>query len=209
MTTATSLKPKPSLLQRVRERFRREHDLSKPTSPQALSLTLALRRLWADHVIWTREYVVAAIADAPDAGAVAGRLLKNQEDIGNAVVPFYGEAAGSRLTELLKEHVMIAVDLIAAAKTGDQAKFARADSAWDRNAANIASFLAGANPNWPEKDVADLLGQHLALTKNEAVARLKSNWEDDIQAFDEIFTEILTVADVLAAGIVKQFPDKF
>jgi hypothetical protein len=207
--TTTALKPKPSLLKRVRDRFRRDYDLSKPTSPQALSLQLALRRLWADHVIWTREYVVAAIADAPDAGAVAGRLLKNQEDIGNAVVPFYGEAAGSRLTELLKEHVMIAVDLIAAAKTGEQAKFANADAAWDRNAANIASFLAAANPNWPEKDVADLLGQHLALTKNEAVARLKGNWEDDIQAFDEIFTEILTVADVLAAGIVKQFPDRF
>jgi len=208
--TTTSLKPKsPSLLQRVLDHFRRDHDLSKPTSPEALSLTLALRRLWADHVIWTREYVVAAIADAPDAGAVAGRLLKNQEDIGNAVVPFYGEAAGSRLTELLKEHVMIAVDLIAAAKSGEQAKFAKADAAWDRNAANIASFLAGANPNWPEKDVADLLGQHLTLTKNEAVARLEGNWENDIEAFDQIFTEILTVADVLAAGIVKQFPDRF
>jgi hypothetical protein len=207
--TTTTLNPKPSLLKRVRDRFRRDYDLSKPTSPQALSLQLALRRLWADHVIWTREYVVAAIAYAPDAGTVAGRLLKNQEDIGNAVVPFYGEEAGRRLTELLKEHVMIAVDLIAAAKSGEQAKFEKADAAWDRNAANIASFLAGANPNWPEKDVADLLGQHLALTKNEAVARLKGNWEDDIQAFDEIFTEILTVADVLAAGIVKQFPDRF
>jgi hypothetical protein len=125
------------------------------------------------------------------------------------VVPFYGEAAGSRLTELLKEHVMIAVDLIAAAKSGEQVKFAKADEAWDRNAANIASFLASANPNWPEKDVADLLGQHLTLTKNEAVARLKGNWEDDIEAFDQIFTEILTVADVLAAGIIKQFPKKF
>jgi hypothetical protein len=199
----------PSLLQRVRDRFRRDYDQSKPTSPKALSLTLALRRLWADHVIWTREYVVAAIADAPDAGTVAGRLLKNQEDIGNAVVPFYGEAAGRKLTELLKEHVMIAVDLVGAAKSGDQAKFAQADSAWDRNAASIASFLASANPNWPEKDVADLLSQHLALTKNEAVARLKGHWEDDVEAFDQIFTEILTVADVLAAGIVKQFPKKF
>ncbi|MGH2408677.1 MAG: glycosyltransferase [Candidatus Limnocylindrales bacterium] len=208
MTTATH-KPKPSLLKVVLDHFRRDYDLSQPTSPGALSLQLALRRLWADHVIWTREYVVAAIADAPDAGAVAGRLLKNQEDLGNAVVPFYGEAAGSRLTELLKEHVMIAVDLVAAAKSGEQAKFAKADVAWDRNAANIASFLAGANPNWPEKDVADLLGQHLALTKNEAVARLKSSWENDIAAFDEIFTEILTVADVLAAGIVKQFPNRF
>ncbi|MGH2855720.1 MAG: glycosyltransferase [Solirubrobacteraceae bacterium] len=159
--------------------------------------------------LWTREYVVAAISGAPDAGAVAGRLLKNQEDIGNAVVPFYGEAAGSRLAELLKEHIMIAVDLIAAAKSGDQTKFAKADAAWDRNAADIASFLAGANPNWPEKDVADLLGQHLSLTKNEAVARLKGCWEDDIEAFDQIFTEILTVADVLAAGIVKQFPNQF
>jgi hypothetical protein len=208
--TTTSLKQKnPSLLQRVRDRFRRDYDQSKPTSPQALSLTLALRRLWADHVIWTREYVVAAIADAPDAGAVAGRLLKNQEDLGNAVVPFYGQAAGTKLTDLLKEHIMIAVDLVAAAKNGDQAKFSQADAAWDRNAANIASFLASANPNWPEKDVADLLGQHLTLTKSEAVARLKGNWEDDIEAFDQIFTEILTVADVLAAGIIKQFPKKF
>lgn len=206
----TSLKPKnPSLLQRVLDRLRKDPDHSKPTSPEALSLTLALRRLWSDHVVWTREYVVAAIADAPDADAVAGRLLKNQEDIGNAVVPFYGEAAGRRLTELLKEHITIAVDLIAAAKTSDQVKFARADAAWDRNAANIASFLAGANPNWPEKDVADLLGQHLTLTKKEAVARLEGRWEDDIDAFDQIFTEILTVADVLVMGIVKQFPDKF
>jgi hypothetical protein len=206
----TSVKQKnPSLLQRVRDRFRRDYDHSKSTSPKALSLTLALRRLWADHVIWTREYVVAAIASAPDADAVAGRLLKNQEDIGNTVVPFYGEAAGSRLTELLKEHITIAVDLVAAAKSGDQAKLSEADAAWDRNAASIASFLANANPNWPEKDVADLLSQHLALTKNEAVARLESRWEDDIEAFDQIFTEILTVADVLAAGIVKQFPKKF
>lgn len=209
MTTASLKQKNPSLLQRVVDRFRRDYDQSKPTSPEALSLTLALRRLWSDHVVWTREYVVAAIADAPDVSAVAGRLLKNQEDIGNAVIPFYGEAAGRRLTELLKEHITIAVDLIAAAKSGEQAKFARADAAWERNAADIASFLAGANPNWPEKDVADLLSQHLALTKNEAVARLEGRWADDVEAFDQIFTEILTVSDVLTMGIVKQFPNKF
>lgn len=209
MTTAGPKQKNPSLLQRVVDRFRRDYDQSKPTSPETLSLTLAMRRLWSDHVVWTREYVVAAIADAPDTSAVAGRLLKNQEDIGNAVIPFYGDAAGRRLTELLKEHITIAVDLIAAAKSGEQAKFARADAAWDRNAADIASFLSGANPNWPEKDVADLLGQHLALTKNEAVARLEGRWADDIEAFDQIVTEILTLSDVLTMGIVKQFPNKF
>ncbi len=178
-------------------------------SPSELSLKEGLRRLWSDHVIWTRDYVVAAIANSPDADTVATRLLKNQEDIGNAIVPFYGKEAGEGLTDLLKQHIMIAVELIEAAKGGDEEKFADADKKWDQNAAEIASFLSNANPNWPEKDVVDLLNQHLVLTKDEAVARLEQRWEDDIEAFDQIFTEILTVSDVLAAGIVKQFPEKF
>ena len=180
------------------------------SSTSTVSLKLALRRLWSDHVIWTREYVVAAVAGTPDASAAAGRLLKNQEDIGNAVVPLYGAAAGQALTGLLKQHIMIAVDLIAAAKAGDNAKFAENDSKWTQNAEEIASLLSGANPqNWSKADVTDLLMQHLNLTKGEVVARLKSDWDADVIAFDQIFTEILTVADVLADGIVKQFPDKF
>jgi hypothetical protein len=173
------------------------------------SLHAAMRRLWADHVIWTREYIVAAIAGAPEAEQAAGRLLKNQEDIGNAVVPFYGEAAGSGLTDLLKQHILIAVELIDAAKSGEQEKFQEQDAAWDRNAREIAAFLSGANPNWPEGDVYDLLNLHLTLTKNEVVARLEKNWDADIAAFDGIFTEILTVADALSDGLVKQFPEKF
>lgn len=173
------------------------------------SLQTALRRLWADHVVWTRSYVVAAVADASDAGAAAARLLKNQEDIGNAIVPVYGSAAGAKLTELLKGHIMIAVDLIAAAKAGDQVKFGENDAKWTQNAGDIASFLSGANPHWPRKDVVDLLNLHLNLTKKEVVARLTTNWEEDVQAFDDIFTEIMTVSDTLADGIHKQFPGKF
>jgi hypothetical protein len=183
---------------------------SNGTSPAAASLKLALRRLWADHVIWTREYVVAAVAGTPDAGAAATRLLKNQEDIGNAVVPVYGEPAGQALTDLLKQHIMIAVDLIDGAKAEDNAKFEENDRKWTANVEEIATLLSGANPdNWPKADVTDLLMQHLKLTKDEVVARLQSNWEADVAAFDQIFTEILTVSDVLADGIVKQFPEKF
>jgi hypothetical protein len=173
------------------------------------SLRAAMRRLWADHVIWTRQYIVAAVGDTADAQAAAGRLLKNQEDIGNAVVPFYGEEAGAGLTELLKQHIMIAVELIDAAKAGDEAKFSGQDAAWDANAKEIASFLSGANPHWPEGDVYDLLNLHLSLTKGEVVARLEQNWDADVTAFDEIFTEIMTVSDALSDGLVKQFPEEF
>ncbi len=177
--------------------------------PEAASLQMALRRLWADHVIWTRDYVVAAVAGAPDAEAAASRLLKNQEDIGNAVAGVYGETAGEALTDLLKQHIMIAVDLIDAAKAGDTTKFDEQDTRWTKNAEDIAELLSGANPNWVKADVVDILGIHLKLTKDEAVARMEGKWEADVEAFDQILAEILTLSDILSDGVVKQFPDRF
>jgi hypothetical protein len=176
---------------------------------EASSLRTGLRKLWTDHVIWTRQYIVAVTSETPDAGAAAGRLLKNQEHIGAAIVPYYGQPAGDQLTALLKEHIMIAVDLLAAAKAGDDARFQQEDQKWTTNAQAIALFLSSANPAWPKKDVEDLLYLHLSLTKSEAVARLGAHWDDDVTAFDDIFTEILTVSDTLANGIIQQFPDRF
>src|SRR6266513_5138702 len=158
------------------------------------SLRLALRKLWSDHVIWTRQYIVAAVAGSADADAAAGRLLKNQEDIGAAIVPYYGQDAGDGLTTLLKEHIKIAVDLVAAAKSGDNTELAKQDGRWTANAKKIATFLAGANPHWPEKDVLDLLSLHLKLTKDETVARIGENWNADIKAFDDLCNEILVLA---------------
>lgn len=172
-------------------------------------LRIAMRKLWSDHVIWTRGYIVAAVAGTPDADAAAGRLLKNQEDIGQAIVTYYGKDAGDGLTALLKEHIMIAVDLVAAAKANDTDAFAKHDARWSDNARRIASFLAGANPNWPEKDVLDLLSLHLKLTKDEAVARIGGDWAADVNAFDDIFNEIMVLADALHDGIVAQFPERF
>jgi hypothetical protein len=183
----------------------KEIGMAQPQEP----VRLALRRLWTDHVIWTRSYIVAAVAGAADADAAAGRLLRNQEDIGAAIVPYYGQAAGDRLTELLKEHILIAVDLVAAAKSGDQGAFATHDARWTANIEQIAAFLAAANPNWPEKDVTDLLALHLKLTKDETVARIGGDWAADVRAFDDILTEIMVLADALHDGLAAQFPDRF
>jgi hypothetical protein len=170
---------------------------------------LALRKLWSDHVIWTREYIVAAIGGSESANAAATRLLRNQDDIGDAIVPFYGREAGTALTGLLKEHILIAVELVAAAKAGDNARFATEDARWTANAEAIARFLAGANPNWPERDVMDLLAQHLKLTKDEAVAVLQKNHDQAVAVFDDLFNEIIVLADALNDGLAAQFPERF
>jgi hypothetical protein len=175
----------------------------------AFSLYRSLHRLWTDHILWTRQYVIAAVDERPEIEEAAARLLKNQEDLGNAIAPLYGKDAGAKLTDLLKQHIMIAVDLIEAAKSGNKTKFGELDQTWTNNADDIASFLSGANQYWPKKDVFDLLQLHLNLTKGEVVARMEKNFDQDVKALDEILTEILTVADALADGIVRQFPEKF
>jgi hypothetical protein len=174
------------------------------TSVKIANLRMALRDLWVDHVVWTRLYIISAVSGAPDADFAAQRLLKNQEDIGNAIKPFYGEAAGDKLTLLLKDHILIAVDLLKAAKAGDSAGAQAAEQKWYKNADDIATFLSDANPNWSKKDLLEMLNKHLALTKTEAVARLTGDYGKDIATFDEIKKEAMEMADQLAYGIVRQ-----
>ena len=175
----------------------------------AVSLKQDMRKLWTDHVIWTRDYIIAAVADQPDAQAAATRLMKNQDDIGNAVGRIYGTRGGQQLTTLLKEHITIAVDLIKAAKAGDKAGQQAADAKWQQNGVAIADFLSKANPHWPRATLVDMMKGHLTTTTNEVVARLNKNWDEDVRAFDEVYRHILMMSDALSDGIVKQFPDKF
>jgi hypothetical protein len=160
-------------------------------------------------VIWTRDYIVAAVDDKPDAQAAATRLLKNQDDIGAAVGSIYGKAAGDQLTTLLKEHITIAVDIIKHAKAGNKAAQAQADAKWKQNGDAIATFLSKANPNWPKATLADMMNKHLSTTTDEVVARLTKNWDADVRAFDAVYGHILMMADALSDGIIKQFPAKF
>ena len=178
-------------------------------TPAAAKLRQDMRKLWSDHVIWTRGYIVDAAADQPDTQAAAGRLMKNQEDIGAAIAGVYGKPAGDQLTGLLKEHISIAVDVIKFAKAGDKASQQQADAKWKRNGEDIADFLSKANPNWPRATLADLMSKHLSTTTDEVVARLTKNWDADVKAFDAVYTHILMMSDALSDGIIKQFPEKF
>lgn len=184
-------------------------NMSCPTVTAAVPLRTAMRDLWAAHVIWTREYIVSAIADAADKNAVTERLLKNQRDIGEAIVPFYGQEAGDKLAALLKEHILLAAEVVAAAKANDASKLKDADAKWHENARDLAQFLSSANPNWSSDMLLNMFNDHLKLTTDEAVARIQGEWVKDIAAFDAIFVQAMKMADDLSEGIIKQFPDKF
>ena len=168
-----------------------------------------MRKLWEDHITWTRFYIVSVAAGLPDKDLTAQRLLQNQVDIGNAIKPFYGDAAGNKLADLLKEHILGAADLLAAAKAGDAAGVEKNKARWSRNGDDIAVFLSGANPkNWPEAAMKAEMKMHLDLTLKEALNRFGGKFAEDIKDYDEIHAHLLRLADTLADGIAAQFPDK-
>jgi hypothetical protein len=169
-----------------------------------------LRKLWEDHITWTRSYIVSAVADLPDKGVVAQRLLKNQVDLGNAIKPFYGEQAGNQLSALLTDHILIAAAIIEAAKAGNGAEVEAQRALWYANSDQIADFLSSANPaNWPQAMMRALMREHLVLTFAEAVAQLTGDYTGSIQKYDEIHEQALEMADMLAKGIITQFPARF
>lgn len=183
---------------------------ARAAEPQsAADLRAAMRKLWEDHITYTRNYIISALAGLPDSDDVAKRLLQNQDDIGDAVKPYYGDAAGQKLAILLKDHIKIATDVVKAAKSGSKNKLAAAQKKWTGNADDIAMFLSKANPNWSEQDLKEMLHKHLELTTGEVVGRLKRDWVADIKSYDEGHVHMLKFADMLTDGIAKQFADKF
>lgn len=180
------------------------------STTKVVALHEAMDKLWTDHITWTRIVIIDFDANAPDLKPDLARLLRNQADIGNAIKPYYGAAAGSQLTHLLHTHIMEAVPILAAAKAGQKAKLEAALKTWHANGRQIAAFLSKANPdNWPLSATAPMMNAHLDLTTKEAVAHLEGQWKADIAAYDQVRTEILMMADTLASGIIKQFPDRF
>ncbi len=179
-------------------------------------LRLTMRKLWEEHVMYTRNYIISSLAGLEDADKVAERLLKNQDDIGGAIKPYFGVEAGDKLAALLRDHILIAAQVVTAAKAGNRAKLTASQAKWTDNGKEIAAFLSGGDPKLnyvnifrSAQDVETMFQKHLDLTTAEVAGRLNKDWAADIRAYDEGHGHMLMFADALTAGIARQFPERF
>ncbi len=168
-----------------------------------------MRKLWEDHITWTRNVVFCIIDGLPGTDQAVNRLLKNQDDIGSVIQQYYGPNAGEKLTDLLYVHITTAADILKATKSDNNTAFDEANKKWAANADQIAEFLSNANPNWKMQDMKTMMEDHLRLLTDEIVARKKKNYEDDVKAYDKTHEQAMEMADALSDGIIKQFPEKF
>ena len=197
--------------------IRPEHSYYPPSLPTApiriskaqLALNNQLRMLWGQHVVWTRFTILSIVFGLPDVDSVTNRLLRNPKDFAAVLKTLYGEQAAAKFDDLFTAHLVIASELVKAAKAGDNRAAADAEKRWYANADKIATFLASINPYWSEQQWKTMLYEHLALTKAEAVNMLTGKYVEGITVFDQIEKQALQMADVMINGIIQQFPNKF
>lgn len=177
---------------------------------KAQQLHSTMQKLWADHMIWTYVTVDAFFHNPTALQPSLDRLLQNQKDIGAAIVPVYGQAAGNKLSALLTTHINQAVPVLSAAKNGDQTALKKALDDWYANAKEIADFLTAANPrNWPATATEPMMKTHIDQTTAYAVDLLKNDFANAVKHFDEARQHMAEMGTILASGIIKQFPEKF
>jgi hypothetical protein len=169
-----------------------------------------MRKLWEQHVAWTRMAIVDFASGSDGFNATAERLMQNQVDIGDAIKPYFGTAAGNQLTSLLHDHIAIAVEVLQAAKDGDTAAFNDASDRWYKNANQIADFLSAANHRyWPRDMMRHMMKVHLDQTLTEASDQLQADFPGSVAIYDKIERHMLAMADDLSSGIIHRFPKRF
>lgn len=174
-----------------------------------MNLISDLRKLWMEHVFWTRLAIISMVNNLPDQTPVTNRLLRNATDMAAALRPIYGDAVATKFGSLISEHLTIAAQLVNAAKQGDTEAAQRAEKAWYANADQIAAYLSSINPYISKEDFKNMFYNHLALTKAEAAAEIKKDYVNSIALFDQIEKQALTMADTMSGGIIRQFPGTF
>jgi hypothetical protein len=175
-----------------------------------LALHDQMRKLWEAHVTWTRLAIVTFADGSAGFGATAQRLLRNQQDIGAEFARFFGAKTGADLAALLHDHITIAVEILQAAKAGDQQGVAEASKRWYANAREIADFISSLDRHvWPRQEMRMMMKTHLDQTLAEAVDELTGQYHQGIHEYAAIERHILEMADTLSSGIVAQFPGRF
>ena len=164
-------------------------------SYEEVKLKVTMRKLWEDHAIWTRQFIVDLLANLPSIDKTTERLLKNQEAIGNCIKPFFGDTAGDTLASLLKDHITITADLLKVIKAGDTIRSITFETDAVTNAENIATFFASINPCYSRDELRDMLDTNIILVKYQFIARMSGDYNADVMYFDMGLHHILMISD--------------
>jgi hypothetical protein len=179
--------------------------LNPMADQEEVAVYTGMRDLWSDHMQWTYATVDAFFNNEMALQPTLDRLLQNQQEIGAAIVPFFGQDAGNELAALLTTHINQAVPVLSSAEAGNQAALQAALNDWYANAEDIADFLSAANPvAWPASVMRPMMQHHIDTTVDYSLDLLDRDYQMAIDDFDEANDHMMMFADVLSAGLIPE-----
>ena len=180
-----------------------------PDCKKKIRLINAMRLVWLQGIYWTRMVMISIAEGLPDQEDAENRLLRNPTDLTTVFASFYSPELLILIPQLLTEHQQIDAALVTALRDGNIAEANELNGQWYDNADRLSDAFADLNPYYNREEIRRMLYAHLDLTKQQTAMRLAGNFPGDIIAFEQIEQKILTLADLLSDGIIRQFPDQF
>lgn len=168
-----------------------------------IQLNNTFRKLWEQHVMWTRSFIISTADNLGDLDFVTKRLLRNPADFAAVLKIYYGNEKAGKFQKLFEDHLLIAADLVNQAKAGNSEGVETARNKWYQNAADIAAFLSNINPYWNRQEWNKMLDEHLKMTEDEAVTRLQEQYRQNVEIYDSIENQALAMADYMTQGILR------
>lgn len=163
------------------------------------TLRTKMRALWTDHVVWTREFLIAFLLKQPNLTAAQNRLMQNQQQIGAAFGSYFGDSSGTQLTALLVTHIQQSVVVVQS--LGDPTKLAAAMADWQANAQQIGQFIR----TYTGVDFTNCMLDHLTMTSKEAIDLNNANYVQAVSDFDSVLKEIThDMADKMTNAIARK-----
>jgi len=172
-----------------------------PVCPD-MELSNLMRKLWSQHVYWTRMLLISIADRLRDQDATTARLLQNPKDIANVFAQYFGQDAANKISMLLTEHLQIGGKLMTALRDKRTAEADYLTQQWYTNANKMAAAFSSINPKYNREELQKMLYEHLKLTTDEVAMRLAGNYPQDIEAFNKVETEALNMADYFTAGLL-------
>jgi len=181
---------------------------AKPMPPigeiPAPDLSKLMRKLWSQHVYWTRMVLLSIAHRLPDQDATTARLLQNPKDLGALFGRYFGPEAAKTISDLLTEHLEIGAKIMTALRDKKPMEAEALTRQWYANADRMAEAFSRIYPNYNREELRKMLYEHLKLTTDEVAMRLAGNFAADIAAFDKVEKEALDMADYFTAGLVNK-----
>src|SRR5574339_15137 len=165
------------------------------------------RKLWEDHITWTRVVIIGILDGLPGTEDYIGRLLQNYEDMEEALTPYYGDEA-EVLGDLIQDHLVIAAQILTAVKNGEPAD--ELIASWYANGDDIAAQMNEMNPQfWPLAETQQMWKDHLDATLAEALDHFNGQFAAEVADYDRVHDLALEMADFFSNGVMQQFPSQF